>query len=125
MKKKTKPSISKLKKKADAAFSAYIRQRDCGVCFTCGVKRPWKDMQAGHFVSRRHLSTRYHEKNVHCQCVQCNVFLKGNMVKYARSLMDKYGDNIIEDLDNLSKIIVPFKRADYESIINAYKHNLV
>lgn len=119
MKKKT---ISQLKTKADQVFSLYIRNRDQGVCITCGIKKPVKEMQAGHFVSRRHLATRYDEWNVNCQCMQCNVFLKGNMVKYAKALMDKYGDNIVRELDEKSKKTAQLKRADYLAIIEAYEN---
>ena len=120
--KKKKKTISQLKKKADEVFSRYIRQRDEKLgCISCGVFKPWKEMQAGHFVPRRHLATRYHEWNVNGQCFACNCFLKGNMVKYAVNLKLKYGDKIIEELDELSKKVGQFKRADYEDIINNYK----
>ena len=42
--------ISKLKKKLDKVFSEYIRRRNADhlgfiTCFTCGVKRHWKENQ--------------------------------------------------------------------------------
>lgn len=42
---KKKVSISKLKKKADSAFSQFIRIRDKGKCYTCGLQKHWKEMQ--------------------------------------------------------------------------------
>lgn len=109
-----------LKDKADEVFSRYVRTRDQGTCITCGIQKPISEMQAGHYVSRRHLSTRFDEWNVNCQCVSCNVFLKGNMVKYSRALMDKYGDEIIKTLDDLSKQKRQMKKADYIEIILNY-----
>lgn len=115
-----KKTPAQLKKLADKVFSEYVRQRDRGTCISCGTQKPWKEMQAGHFVSRRHLATRWDEWNVHCQCVSCNVFLKGNMVRYAVALREKHGDNIIEILDKQSRISKPYKKADLLEIILKY-----
>lgn len=45
LKAKKKVSISKLKKKADSVFSQFIRIRDKGKCYTCGLQKHWKEMQ--------------------------------------------------------------------------------
>jgi hypothetical protein len=78
-------------KKLDKVFSEYIRQRfakDGWVqCVTCGTRKHWKEVDAGHFVSRRHYSTRWDPSNVHVQCKKCNIF--GNGENY---LMGKYID---------------------------------
>ena len=91
------PSIKTLKKKLDKIFSEYIRKRDKGVCFTSDVKKHWKEQQAGHFYSRVHHGTRYDERNVHCQTLRDNVFLKGNMIVYYQRMMALYGQ--VEMLD--------------------------
>jgi len=67
-------SRSKLIKEADRVFSIYIRQRDKGIsCITCKAK--WEEnFQSGHFMSRRHLSTRWHFMNAHAQCPRCNLY---------------------------------------------------
>ena len=54
------------------------------VCVTCNVKKPWKELQAGHYEKRGKNQLRYDETNVHPQCVGCNVFQKGNYTRYAR-----------------------------------------
>ena len=71
-------TISKLKKKLDKVFSEFIRRRNADHlgfinCFTCGVKKHWKEQQAGHFQSRSHHSTRWDEVNVQVQCIKCNI----------------------------------------------------
>lgn len=116
-----KNSVSQLKKLADKYFSIFIRTRDDGVCFTCGVKKPINEMQAGHFFSRAKLAVRYHEKNVHCQCVRCNIFLKGNTAVYAAKLAQKYGEGILSELSIRSQKLNQFKAQDYEDVINRYK----
>jgi hypothetical protein len=56
-------SRTNLTTEADRVWSLYIRKRDAGnPCITC--KTPWTETaQAGHFQSRRHLNTRWIEKN--------------------------------------------------------------
>lgn len=53
-KKTKKPSVAKLKKKLWTLFSEYIRRLyshdDICECVTCGVKKHWKELQAGHFI---------------------------------------------------------------------------
>ena len=124
---KTKPSnkgISDLKDTLDEIFSLYIRKRDDGKCFTCPKKDNPKNMQAGHYIPRNHLSTRFDEKNVHCQCVGCNVFRKGNMDEYAMQLRWKYGNGILEELNAKKHEQVKFSRSDYELMIKIYKGKL-
>ena len=50
---------SKIVKKLDAVFSQYIRLSNTDkhgycTCVTCGKKYFWKQIQAGHFMSRKH-----------------------------------------------------------------------
>ena len=102
----TKPKavkISALKKKADKVFSDYIRQRDDGVCFTCGVKKYWKEQQNGHYITRGCLPLRYNEENCHCQCVACNVFKGGNYTAYAVAMMEKYGADKLKELEEIKR----------------------
>ena len=72
-------SISKLKKELDKWFSLYIRLRDADengvvICFTSGRAYPYKNIHAGHFMSRRCLSTRWCEINVQPQSAADNLF---------------------------------------------------
>lgn len=71
---KAKPSVAKLKKTADKYFSIYVRTRDSdrygnAECISCGVKKPWKQQQAGHFVRRSVNALRYDDENVNAQCL--------------------------------------------------------
>ena len=69
-----KPTRSKLVKKLDTVFSQYIRRSNADnngycTCVTCNKTFHWKEIQAGHFMSRKHYSTRWDERNVKTQCV--------------------------------------------------------
>lgn len=79
-------------------FSLYIRKRDKGICFTCGNRLEIKQCQAGHFFSRGHHAIKYDEKNVHAQCLPCNVFKHGNLHEYHRNFIARYGQAAYDDL---------------------------
>ena len=87
-------------KKADYQFSRFIRLRDADEngmvkCCTCPTVRHWKEMDCGHFRSRRHLGTRWHSQNAAPQCRECNSEKQGNLEEYALFLIDKYGNDIL------------------------------
>ena len=98
-----KKTISKLKKELDKWFSLYIRLRgvdDNGnnQCCTCGTIDNWKKLQCGHFVSRKHLATRFHEMNCFPQCVsntgdKCTMYLKRDNTTYNGVIVETRPDN--------------------------------
>lgn len=54
-------------------FSIYIGKReqidgDYAKCFTCPKILHWKEMDAGHGVTRQCTPLKYHELNNHAQC---------------------------------------------------------
>lgn len=143
-----KPSVSSLKKKLDTIFSRYIRlkavQEAMGneyiSCCSCGQVRHWKDMDAGHFASRRHNMTRYDEENVNPQCVPCNRYDEGNPAGYARFLLGKYPEynlyrttpegerkcvwTILDELDYRSHQLKQFRADELLDMIEMYKAKL-
>ncbi len=72
MKTKKKPD---LKAKLDKVFSEYIRKRDTrnGVfkCISCGRILPYEQADCGHYINRKHMSTRFDEMNCNAQCRSC------------------------------------------------------
>ncbi len=121
-----KTTISKLKAKLDKLFSLYIRQRnkefdEFVTCFTCGVKKHWKQMHAGHFQSRKHLTTRWDDVNVQVQCPKCNLFNQGEQFKFGLYLDQKYGEGTSEELHQRAMTIVKLSRIDYEEAIAIYQ----
>ena len=125
-----KKTVSKLKKELDKYFSLFIRLRsanDYGMvqCFTCGVVRGYKDgMQNGHFQSRKHMATRFHEDNCQVQCIKCNIFDSGQQYLFSLRLDEKYGQGTAEELEFLARTIHKVSRVEYEEQISYYK-NLV
>lgn len=103
-----KISLKKAKTMAWDTFSEYIRRKYADnngnvKCVTCGVIIPWKESQAGHFVDSRNNTVLYDERLVHPQDIRCNIFLKGNKVRYTVFMVRTYGFTMdqIEELDNL------------------------
>lgn len=115
-----KDSIKKWIKKADIAFSRWIRQRDKGRCFTCPYKNEWKKLQNGHFCPRQHMATRYDERNCNAQCFACNMFYGGRPDAYALNLQKKYGDGIIKELHDLARTTKQWTIPELQELIEKY-----
>lgn len=93
----------------DRWFSKFIRLRDSdsnGICrcITCGKPDHWKEVDAGHFVSREKMVVRYDERNVHAQCYQCNRFKSGNQFEHGKAIDRKYGPGTADTLVSFGKV---------------------
>jgi len=119
-------TISKLKKELDKWFSLYIRLREATAeglvqCITSGRTYHYKNIHAGHFISRRHLATRWCELNVAPQSAADNLFGQGEQYKFALALDSKYGQGTAEELQYKSRQTIKMSRVDYEEKISYYK----
>jgi len=122
-------SHSKLKKELDGVYSKYVRwvnADDLGLveCYTCYEKKPVKQMQNGHFQSRRHTSTRWNDMNCKPQCVACNMFRQGEQLKFYRRLVSEYGEDKVEQVIQLSKRTEKVTKGDLIYLIDMYKEKL-
>ena len=112
--------------KADSVFSKYIRlsysdgRGNCR-CFTCDAVKPISEIDCGHFVSRQHKSTRWLEKNCHPQCRFCNRYNEGRKDVYAVKLIEKYGPNILLELQEEKNKIAHPNASDLQELIQKYK----
>ena len=97
---KKKTSKAKLVEKLDKVFSQYIRLKYSSNgycrCISCGRIHHWKEIQCGHYMSRRYLSTRWSEDNCRPQCVACNVFNQGNIQAYRLALVKEIGQQRVD-----------------------------
>lgn len=121
-----KHGYSQLKRLLDHFFSVWVRRRwadstGLASCITCGSRRSWKELQCGHFVSRVHLATRWHERNAAPQCSACNVLRRGNMAEYSIWISKKYGPGIAQELVDLKNKTVKFHRSQLEKMIDDFK----
>lgn len=120
-----KPSRKTLVKKLDTIFSKYIRAKGADkygicTCVTCNRKYPIKNIQAGHFMSRRHYSTRWDELNCYPQCYGCNVMQQGQIYKFSLYL----GKELSESLYLQSQKVVKFSNDDLLEMIDDYAEKL-
>lgn len=117
-----------LVKKIDKVFSLYIRKRDCKngvfVCCSCGQMKLEQQADAGHFINRKWMSTRWREDNVHAQCRSCNRFNEGNASGYALFMIAKYGNKHVEYLSALSRDSALFSDFDGEMMYRDIKNKL-
>ena len=125
------PSLKKLVKKLDDVFQMCIRYRDGFTCITCGKKFPVGERtycHAGHFISRKHFSTRWDESNVACQCASCNLKQSFGDVetihRYEMELKQRYGEDIIEELIRKSHQVNKLSRPYLEDMIEFYSKAL-
>lgn len=90
-----KTDRQKLIVKLDDIFSEFIRLRDSdhqGICkcITCGDFKHWRSMDAGHFVTRENMGTRWEEENVNAQCPHCNRFKAGKQFEHGLAIDQKF-----------------------------------
>lgn len=96
---------------AQAAFNAYIRERDAGLpCISCDSNPSDHDLitgsrwDAGHYRSVGACpELRFEPLNVHRQCVKCNRNLSGNAVEYRIRLVQRIGADQVEWLEGPHK----------------------
>ena len=98
----------KLIKKLDKYFSEFIRLTaadDNGYvrCPTCGKVYPWRKTDCSHYIRRNVLSVRWDERNAIAQCQSENRFQGGNIHKLRPVLVERYGAEAIQEVDELEK----------------------
>lgn len=120
-----KQTLKSAKAKLWKTFSEYVRKSEKGICFTCGKQDDYRNVDAGHYVPRSAgLSLYFDIRNVHVQCVACNRFRHGNLQAYAIALRDKYGPNILEELDAKRRQIKKYTVTEYQALIKEYEDKI-
>jgi hypothetical protein len=74
-------------------------------CVTCGKIDHYKNMQGGHFYSRRHLVFKLFEENLNVQCAGCNLYgMKTTKIQeaYRIYMEDMYGARRIRAMQKLA-----------------------
>jgi hypothetical protein len=126
--KKRKRSRKQLIIALDRVFSKYIRTKNLRdnlvECVTCKRRYPLKSIQAGHFMSRRHYSTRWDEENVFPQCYGCNVMQQGQQYLFSKFIDEKYGEGYSDVLLFKSRETVKFSDFELEEMIQDYTKRL-
>jgi hypothetical protein len=113
-------TLPKLKKKAQDIFNAWIRNRDKELgCISCNNKID----HAGHYFSSGHYSAlTFDEMNVNGQCLRCNNFMHGNLINYRIGLIERYGEDKVNELEgSRMNAVKKWSRDELKQIALKYK----
>lgn len=113
----------------DKVFSEYIRRRDCdggeyGQCISCGKIVHWKNADAGHYIDRDNMATRFDEQNVHLQCRSCNRYQDGNKLQFALGLENKLGCGIIDTLERRKNLTLKYANYEILELVKYYRQKI-
>lgn len=121
-KKRKAASLPKLKGKAQTLLQKLVRMKAAdsnGICrcASCGKAAHWKEMDGGHFISRRYTFHTLREENIHPQCKMCNRFFGTIHDDYRRYMVDMYGEEFVQWLSDTKNKAVKMNRMELEATI--------
>jgi hypothetical protein len=125
--KKKLPRLSTRIKELWRLFSISVRRsvadsRGIASCVCCGAKKPWQELQAGHFFhAAKTNQVSFDVRNIHPCCVRCNMYLSGNLIPYMEFLQKKYGHGIVDELRQIKNNSRGVSREWVEEQIQKYK----
>lgn len=86
----------------------FVRPEDIIVqCCTCPKILPWIRMDAGHYHGRGiggSSGVYFDERNINTQCKPCNGFKGGNIQVYDVFMLEKYGQEVLDELELKDRI---------------------
>jgi hypothetical protein len=124
---KKKPrKLKNIKADADEFFNRWIRNRDQEDgffrCVSCHETKPITEMNAGHYIAKKNcLYLRYNEFNVNGECAGCNCFDPNHQIGYRQTLLQKYGEEKVLELERDMHKECKMMAVDYLDIIEKYK----
>jgi len=118
-------TLSDWKRKVQIVFNRYIRLRDTHRgCVSCGTPLQLRKFDAGHYYPTTYEGIRFHEDNVHGQCVPCNRNKHGNLHEYRKRITDRISQEDLEWLDNNRHIKLKLNKIELEELYNKYKQKV-
>ena len=102
---KKQKSVAKLRDEAAVLLQKLVRMKASdengfATCVTCGKRQYYKEMDGGHFISRRWKATLLMEENIHPQCKGCNQHASGKPDDYALFMVDTSGIEMVRALND-------------------------
>ena len=119
----------KAEKACDEALREFVRLRDAPgyvfQCFACRRHLPKITGTVGHFRKRRHLATRWYDKNCHLICIKCQDENRSeNELNYAYWLDETYGKGTAEQITILSNRDVRYTVPELLDIADALRKRI-
>lgn len=118
---KKQKSVAKLREEAAVLLQRLVRMKAADAdglaqCVTCGKKQHYKDMDGGHFISRRWTATKLIEENIHVQCKGCNQYASGRYDDYTLYMVDTYGIEMVRELNQKKRELCKQNRIELEDM---------
>jgi len=130
-KSKRKPkSTAKLLEEAAVLVQKLVRMKaadDSGICkcTTCPKHYHWKDMDGGHFISRRYKATKITEEQINPQCVGCNRFPDYfTHENYKAFMVDRHGADYVEWLERESQKVKKWTAFEIEELARHFREQI-
>ena len=115
-------TLSDWKKKVQTVFNNYIRLRDMQKgCISCGTPLQLRKFDAGHYYPTTYQGIRFHENNVHGQCVPCNRNKHGNIHEYRKRITERISQEELDWLDENRNIKLNLNKIELEELYIKYK----
>lgn len=127
---KTEKKPSYWKTRAWDKCSLFNRQKDTDQftgyvkCVTCPKTQHWKLMQGGHFLAGRGNGILFDDRGIHAQCYWCNGIGKGQQYIYGIFMLNRYGQKVIDELQEQKDSTVQYTIADFKRIADEYDEKL-
>lgn len=120
-KQKKQKTVAKLREEAAVLLQKLVRMKAAdenglATCVTCGKRQHYKEMDGGHFISRKWTATKLVEENVHPQCKGCNQYASGKYDDYALYMVDTYGIEMVRELNDKKRELCKQNRIELEDI---------
>ena len=90
-------------------------------CITCSTKKHVKAMQNGHFMSRRHYSTRWLESNCAPQCYGCNIGSQGKQFEFYKYIDKIHGKGTAQRIADRSQVSRKYTDEELKILAQLYK----
>jgi hypothetical protein len=117
--------LSYYKKRAWDAFSLWVRKSNevdgLVECYTCGKRKPYKEMNAGHGIGGRNNAILFDERIVKPQCAGCNIWGRGQYQVFTRKLINELGLEVYDEIVKHSSDTIKYKASDFLDI--EFKYN--
>lgn len=125
-KKAKKLTDGQLKKRVWKEFSMFVRTQGAdpeglNTCFTCGVRKHWKELHAGHFVRGRLNANLFDGRGCKPQCYSCNVGKQGNVIPYYKRMLKQYGQMVIDALVTQNNNTRKWQAGELLNLLDHYK----
>ena len=118
---KKQKTVAKLREEAAILLQKLVRMKAAdenglASCVTCGKRQHYKEMDGGHFISRKWTATKLVEENIHPQCKGCNRYGSGRHDDYSLYMVDTYGIEMVRELNDKKRELCKQNRIELEDI---------